>query len=434
MTHDRISTKSWGVNQMCDTFYVKSSKDSGGTAFFAKNSDRDPNEPQCMLFIPKGSISEPGTYVKLPAYEVKNDVWLSKPSWMWGAEMGINSKEVCIGNEATFNKVPAEKNGVLGMDYLRMALEQASTAFEAMNIIIESTLSFGQGGDGGYEHPLFYHNSYLLVDPKEAYVLETVGKYYAFKKLQGSYNISNKLSLGNDFDGISPELEGKVKNFQTYFTNRLVTYFAGAAVRERRGRELLSTLVPNVVNVMALLQDRGTGAVYSMKNINMIGGGLVSSQTTASLIYDYERKIIWFTEGPDPEMQVFKPLNFNVPATIEDEEVQLRQGVRRWKWNNLLFRAALKDYSVNKDKTYPLRLESQRALLDLSVAENGADKLLEQSYAINQKYLKEALGVLEKGPVKGSWQFKRYWSAENRRLIAKETDSAFQSLLKQFLL
>jgi len=40
-----------------------------------------------------------------------------------------------------------------------------------------------------------------------------------------------------------------------------------------------------------------TGAVYSMKNINMIGGGLVSSQTTASLIYDYERKIIWFTEG-----------------------------------------------------------------------------------------------------------------------------------------
>jgi len=93
-----------------------------------------------------------------------------------------------------------------------------------------------------------------------------------------------------------------------------------------------------------------TGAVYSMKNINMIGGGLVSSQTTASLIYDYERKIIWFTEGPDPEMQVFKPLNFNVPATIEDEEVQLRQGVRRWKWNNLLFRAALKDYSVNKDK------------------------------------------------------------------------------------
>jgi len=52
--------------------------------------------------------------------------------------MGVNSKEVCIGNEATFNKLPVEKSGVLGMDYLRMALEQASTAFEAMNIIIET--------------------------------------------------------------------------------------------------------------------------------------------------------------------------------------------------------------------------------------------------------------------------------------------------------
>jgi len=98
-----------------------------------------------------------------------------------------------------------------------------------------------------------------------------------------------------------------VKSFQAYFTNRLVTHFAGAPHRERRGRELLNTLVPNVVNVMAVLQDRSTGAVCSMRNINMIGGGFVSSQTTASLIYDYQRKILWYTEGPDPELQLFNP-------------------------------------------------------------------------------------------------------------------------------
>jgi len=70
---------------MCDTFYVRSHKDTGSTAFFAKNSDRDPNEPQCMVFVPKGSISEPGTYVKLPPYKVKYDVWLSRPSWDVGS-------------------------------------------------------------------------------------------------------------------------------------------------------------------------------------------------------------------------------------------------------------------------------------------------------------------------------------------------------------
>jgi len=36
--------------------------------------------------------------------------------------------------------------------------------------------------------------------------------------------------------------------------------------------------------------------------------------------------------------------------------------------------------------------------------------------------------------MKGSWQFRRYWAAENRMLIAKETDPAFKSLLKQYLL
>jgi len=166
----------------------------------------------------------------------------------------------------------------------------------------------------------------------------------------------------------------------------------------------------------------------------MIGGGFVSSQTTASLIYDYQRKILWYTEGPDPELQLFKPLSFNVPDSVENEELQLQQGVNRWKWNNLLFRAALKDYAVNKDKTYPLRLESQRKLLETSVEQLRADKLLEQVWSINQEYLKEALEKIEKGSMKGSWQFRRYWAAENRMLIAKETDPAFKSLLKQYLL
>jgi len=76
------------------------------------------------------------------------------------------------------------KERSLGHGLLTHGFGQASTAFEAMNIIIENTQHFGQGGDGGYEHPLYYHNSYLLADPKEAYVLETVGKYYASKSLK----------------------------------------------------------------------------------------------------------------------------------------------------------------------------------------------------------------------------------------------------------
>jgi len=80
-----------------------------------------------------------------------------------------------------------------------------------------------------------------------------------------------------------------------------------------------------------------------------------------------------------------------------------------------------------------LRLESQRKLLETSVEQLRADELLEQGWSINQEYLKEALEKVEKGSTKGSWQFRRYWSAENKMLIAKETDPAFKGLLKQYL-
>jgi hypothetical protein len=49
---------------------------------------------------------------------------LSKPNWMWGAEMGANSRGVCIGNEAVWDRLsdPAEDllPRLLGMDLLRL--------------------------------------------------------------------------------------------------------------------------------------------------------------------------------------------------------------------------------------------------------------------------------------------------------------------------
>ena len=48
---------------------------------------------------------------------------LSKPAWLWGAEMGANSFGVAIGNEAVWNRLSdSEYDAVprlLGMDLLR---------------------------------------------------------------------------------------------------------------------------------------------------------------------------------------------------------------------------------------------------------------------------------------------------------------------------
>jgi len=177
-------------------------------------------------------------------------------------------------------------------------------------------------------------------------VLETVDRYYAYKKLRGNYHITNKISIKDDFDEISPQLKGKVRSLERHFTNPIVSYFAGAYRRENRGRELVRQDDYDPSGVMAFLQDRHTGRIASMSNICMIAGGLVSSQTTASLFYDYDQELIWYTEGPCPEIQLFKPIRFRFsqsagqggdnrfnPAACDEGE-----GIKRWKYNNLLFR------------------------------------------------------------------------------------------------
>ena len=74
---------------------------------------------------------------------------------------------------------------MIGMDFLRLALERSRSAETAMNTIIELLEKYGQGGNCGYAHPFYYYNSYLICDTKEAWVLETVGREWAAERSAG---------------------------------------------------------------------------------------------------------------------------------------------------------------------------------------------------------------------------------------------------------
>ncbi len=71
-----------------------------------------------------------------------------------------------------------------------------------------------------------YHNSFLISDSNEAYVLEIVDKYFAYKKIKDYCNISNKLSIKSDYDEIHNDLKKRKlisKNiFQILFIHILV--------------------------------------------------------------------------------------------------------------------------------------------------------------------------------------------------------------------
>ncbi len=196
---------------MCDTIVATPEATADGVMYFGKNSDREPNEAHHLEINPAadfgvGQVVQM-TYIKIPQCAHTFSTLLAKPFWIWGAEMGVNEHGVAIGNEAVFTKVPASKEpGLIGMDLLRLGLERASTANEAVQIMSELLEIHGQGGNCGFQHRLFYQNSFLIADPHEAWLFETAGKHWAAKRVKGVYTISNGLTIGKEWDLASADL------------------------------------------------------------------------------------------------------------------------------------------------------------------------------------------------------------------------------------
>jgi dipeptidase len=294
---------------MCDTIVIV----KPNRVLFAKNSDRDPNEAQILEWHARKEHS-PGTrvqctWIEIPQARRTHGVLISRPFWMWGAEMGANEHGVVAGNEAVFTREPYAKTGLTGMDLLRLALERAETALEACDVISSLLAAHGQGGGCGLEHKHFtYHNSFLIADPREAYVLETAGPHWAKERVQGARSISNGLTI---------------PGFAEQYSDFIKTSVSGCKLRRPRTQSLAEQ-VQSASELFAILRDHGADhdlPQYSWINSGLNapcvhGGGVIaSSQTTASWVADLRpgHCLHWVTGTSSPCTALFKPVRVENP-------------------------------------------------------------------------------------------------------------------------
>jgi dipeptidase len=433
---------------MWDTFVARPSVTQDGSMIFGKNSDREASEVQLLEHHPAGRYDPDSmvkcTYISIPQVEKTHATLISRPFWMWGAEIGANDKGVVIGNEAVWTKMPIKKEGGLtGMDLLRLALERRSSARGALETITGLLARYGQGGNGGYRNKRFYyHNSFLIADPFEAWVLETAGHLWAAKKIKDYYAISNGLTIGSDVDLMHDDLidtaleKGWVKkkagfHFANCYSDRFYTTFSACRTRRDRARAMLGQNAYTVADAFAHLRDHGSQNYrpdrhFLMNHVCAHAGASPArqaSQTTASLVAHLTsgQNTFWATATSSPCTSVFKPVWFGenpLPSTFASEGIDHFDPDIFWWHHEGLHRYMLRDFQHRHSlirNEFDI-LEHRWIEESRQVSDENKSALTAKAFDLEREKADTLIAMMktEKIHVKPRFLYQNFWNRQNK--------------------
>lgn len=240
---------------MCDTF---ASFGPDG-ALFAKNSDRPRNEPQVLRWHPARTADKTLTtqYLNIPDHDAYG-VLLSQPTWLWGAEHGINEHGVAIGNERLFSaRDHGDEAALIGMDLVRLGLERGSTADEAVDAMTDLLATHGQGGSGQETAHEPYDSSFLIADANGGWIVETFGSEWVAAPLRRHGAISNRHSLGASWTRSSARVPAGQSTLE-WHSERVDIRGADNRLRATAACAMANDSLDATIAI-ATLRDHGTG-------------------------------------------------------------------------------------------------------------------------------------------------------------------------------
>jgi len=352
---------------MCDTFVALSNSTASGSVYLAKSADTEVNEAEYVVRYPRREYGD-GAMVRIthrvvPQARVTHQTILGRSFWAWGAEIGCNSHGVAAGNEAAFSNQAPDEDGTCCLDLLRLAIERATTASEAVDVIGHHVETFGQGGNCQMMGNFWFDSGLLVADTHEAYVVNCAGRHWASRKVEDVMSISNRFQITDDWERSSlvPE-NGAKPNFRARFADEKREQEVAAYERECRALQLLRARKGSItVKDMAdILRDVGENPeAYNIPDddrpthICMHAGPHDSRfwHATGAMISDASEDgvLVWMTATSATDLSAFKPLFFDVPMPDIGLPPQgtYVEGSLWWK-HERLHRRAVADYHTLK--------------------------------------------------------------------------------------
>jgi dipeptidase len=364
---------------MCDSVVALGQHTAQGVTLYAKNSDRSIGECQPFAqhpgaFHPRGATTR-CTHVKIPQVAETYRVMGHSPWWVWGFEQGVNEHGVAIGNQSVFSREPVEAQpGLIGMDLVRLGLERGRDAREALEMIAALLEQHGQGGPGFGPGESGYHNSFMIADPEQAWVLETSGRRWAARRVDQEA-LSNHISLGANWTIGSRDLESharvagwwsgsdRLDVASAYRNPDVPGRLSEGRLQRSRGLLAAGRGKHDVESMAALLRDHGEGSPLPPENraadddarYTLCSHAEPFGTTTASLIAPLptDRTPPWpvWISFASPCTSVFLPVYIDgvLPAVLARGAGQADQsgsGSAWWTFHRLT-EAAARDFSAS---------------------------------------------------------------------------------------
>ncbi|HZY83604.1 MAG TPA: carcinine hydrolase/isopenicillin-N N-acyltransferase family protein [Gemmataceae bacterium] len=349
----------------CDMVVALARATADGQTLFGHNSNRPRGEAQAVVRT-AGKDHTPGEKVRAPALELPearhtHAVLANRPAGLWGYPHGVNEHGVCAGVTTVRTRLSAAGPGLSGTDLVRLALERAASACQAVDVLTDLITRHGQGstGEAGRRHDEGGAGdcAFLVADGREAFALEATGNHWVLQVIGAVRAASDVCHLRQDWDRISRGLADLAIQRGWWPANGSKLDFAGALAREggdspaslrRWGRATLlleqQSGQIDAAFLRRLLSDHGESAAAAPGTTLCQHGGPATAASLLAQVGADEGTVpvAWCAFGP-PCSSLYFPLYLegDLPAAFEDDGTGA--GCRVWRRSSALLAEAERD-------------------------------------------------------------------------------------------